>query len=115
MLYSKETNYDPTFGGLRKGVWIGLSGYKKAEGDIKWKWADDFPVMFTRWGINQPNFDDINIEPSKSCVYIDKGKKTYYIRPTVNAFLAKWASEKPKMAEIGSNDSRHILGNVLVR
>ena len=26
MLYSKETNYDPTFGGLRKGVWIGLSG-----------------------------------------------------------------------------------------
>ena len=29
--------------------------------------------MFTRWGLNQPNLDDVNLEPSKSCVYIDKG------------------------------------------
>ena len=73
LLYSKETNYDPTFGGLRKGVWIGLSGYKTSEGNVRWKWQDDFPVMFTRWGLNQPNLGDVNLEPSKSCVYIDKG------------------------------------------
>lgn len=72
-MYSKETNYDPTFGGLRKGVWIGLSGYKTSEGNVRWKWQDEFPVMFTRWGLNQPNLDDVNLEPSKSCVYIDKG------------------------------------------
>ena len=73
MLYSKETNYDPTFGGLRKGVWIGMSGYKTSDGNVRWKWQDDFPVMFTRWGLNQPNLNDVNMEPSKSCVYIDKG------------------------------------------
>ena len=73
LLYSKETNYDPTFGGLRKGVWIGMSGYKTSDGNIRWKWQDDFPVMFTRWGLNQPNLNDVNMEPSKSCVYIDKG------------------------------------------
>ena len=79
LLYSKETNYDPTFGGLRKGVWIGLSGYKTSEGNVKWKWQDDFPVMFTRWGLNQPNLEDVNLEPSKSCVYIDKGDLSYWV------------------------------------
>ena len=43
LLYSKETNYDPTFGGLRKGVWIGLSGYKTSEGQREMEMARRFP------------------------------------------------------------------------
>ena len=91
LLYSKETNYDPTFGGLRKGVWIGLSGNKSlyckeykfwilgsksvedGKEHTRWNWQDEFPVAFTRWGLNQPNLNDLNTAPAKSCVYIDKG------------------------------------------
>jgi len=47
LLYSKDTNYDPTFGGTRLGIWIGLTGSKLTTTggtSIKWQWQDDFPT-----------------------------------------------------------------------
>ena len=54
-------------------MWIGFTGSKNGN-DILWRWEDDFPVMFTQWGANQPMIGDINNSPSKSCVYIDKDR-----------------------------------------
>ena len=47
LLYSKDTNYDPTFGGTRVGIWIGLSGStvsSPAGTSVKWTWQDGFPT-----------------------------------------------------------------------
>ena len=76
-MYSKETNYDPTFGGTRVGIWIGLSGemIKSNEGESypKWTWQDGFPTAYTRWGANEPNLEILKKDP-RACVYIDKGR-----------------------------------------
>ena len=49
LAYSQETNFDPTFGGNRLGIWIGLKSKSvKNEGSpdqIVWSWNDGFPEM----------------------------------------------------------------------
>ena len=74
--HSAETNFDPTLGGLN-GMWIGLSAHKTTGNDIRYRWTDEFPTAYTRWGVNQPNSADIKLEPDYSCVYIDKDRNWF--------------------------------------
>merc|ERR1719355_377586 len=71
LLYSKETNFDPTFGGSgAPGIWIGLSGYQMQSESgsgsfIKWSWKDGFPTAYTRWGPNEPKLENIPTGPER--------------------------------------------------
>ena len=90
-MYSKETNYDPTFGGTRVGIWIGMTGQigTSSEGNqyYKWTWQDGFPAAYTRWGANEPKLE--NIKGERGCVYIDKGNLCKVNRSVQTIFRPK--------------------------
>ena len=52
------------------------SGYKKSTNDVKFEWKDGMPLLYTRWGLNEPNNDAINMDPDRSCVYMDNSESS---------------------------------------
>ena len=74
LFYNENVDYNPQ--DVRALAWVGLSGYKlKDTKTVKWSWTDGYPIVFTKWANGEPATGSIQVEPGKSCVYIDEGKK----------------------------------------
>ena len=74
LFYNENVNYNPQ--DVRALAWVGLSGYKlKDTKTVKWSWTDGYPIVFTKWANGEPATGSIQVEPGKSCVYIDEGRK----------------------------------------
>ena len=74
LFYNAETNYNPE--DVHAYAWIGMYGYKESgTKNVRWTNTDGMPSAFSRWAKGEPNVNSIQTEPSKSCVYMDQGKR----------------------------------------
>ena len=75
LFYNEEVDYNPQQ--TRAYAWVGLSVYKTSDQKtLKYSWTDGYPYIFSKWAKGEPAVSSIQVEPAKSCVYIDEGKCT---------------------------------------
>lgn len=85
LFYNEEVDYNPQQ--TRAYAWVGLSVYKTSDQKtLKYSWTDGYPYIFSKWAKGEPAVSSIQVEPAKSCVYIDEGKCTGLIIPQFEYF-----------------------------